>query len=390
MKNSSSASQFQLQASEVCAQLGISRDTLYAYVSRGLIRKVADPLDARKSLYHADDLQKLIARQKRPRARQDVASSTINWGEPVLQSAITEIRDEQLFYRGHSAVKLSQTKRFEEVFELLAGISFTSRKAKKSNPVPSKILRHKLPINRLMVFLAEEATQLGSLGGAQSARRIMSRAGIVTAGLPQTAATNSIAEALAQAWCPNKNGAAQQLNAALILCADHELNASAYAARVAASARANLGACLLAGIATLSGDAHGGATNLARDWEKKAATLLDNKKALSQFVTDNRPPGFGHPFYPNGDPRANELLRIANADKKWRTLIRDVHRIHGVWPTLDFGLAVLEDALDLPKGSGLGIFALGRMAGWIAHIFEQRKSGRLIRPRAIYSGKSAS
>ena len=150
-----------------------------------------------------------------------------------------------------------------------------------------------------------------------------------------------------------------------------------------------MGACLLAGIATLSGDAHGGATNLARDWEKKAATLLDNKKALSQFVTDNRPPGFGHPFYPNGDPRANELLRIANADKKWRTLIRDVHRTHGVWPTLDFGLAVLEDALNLPTGSGLGIFALGRMAGWIAHIFEQRKSGRLIRPRAIYSGKSS-
>ena len=388
MKNSSPVSQFQLQASEVCAQLGISRDTLYAYVSRGFIRKIADPLDARKSLYHADDLQKLISRQKRPRARQDVASSTINWGEPVLQSAITEIRDEQLFYRGHSAVKLSQTKSFEEVFELLAGVSFTSCKANKPDPVPSEILRHKLPINRLMVFLAEEATQLGSLGGAQSARRIMSRAGFITAGLSQTPATNSAAETLAQAWCPDKNGAAQQLNAALILCADHELNASAYAARVAASARANLGACLLAGIATLSGDAHGGATNLARDWEQKAAELLADKTALSQFVTDNRPPGFGHPFYPNGDPRANELLRIANADKKWRALIRDVHRIHGVWPTLDFGLAVLEDALNLPTGSGLGIFALGRMAGWVAHIFEQRKSGRLIRPRAIYSGKS--
>ena len=389
MKNPSPVSQFQLQASEVCAQLGISRDTLYAYVSRGFIRKIADPLDARKSLYHADDLQKLISRQKRPRARQDVASSTINWGEPVLQSAITEIRDEQLFYRGHSAVKLSQTKSFEEVFELLACVPFTSYKAKKSDPIPSEILRHKLPINRLMVSLAEEATQLGSLGGAQSARRIMSRAGIITAGLSQTDATRSIADTLAQAWCPDKNGAAQQLNAALILCADHELNASAYAARVAASARANLGACLLAGIATLSGDAHGGATNLARDWEQRAARLLGDRKALSQFVTDNRPPGFGHPFYPNGDPRANELLRIAKADKKWRTLIRDVHRVHGVWPTLDFGLAVLEDALNLPTGSGLGIFAFGRMAGWVAHIFEQRKSGRLIRPRAIYSGKSS-
>ena len=186
MKTLSSASQFQLQASEVCAQLGISRDTLYAYVSRGLIRKIADPLDARKSLYHADDLQKLIARQKRPRARQDVASSTINWGEPVLQSAITEIRDEQLFYRGRSAVKLSQTKSFEKVFELLAGVSFASPKANKSDPIPSEILRHKSPINRLMMFLAEEASQLGSLGGAQNARRIMSRAGIITAGLSQT------------------------------------------------------------------------------------------------------------------------------------------------------------------------------------------------------------
>ena len=105
-----------------------------------------------------------------------------------------------------------------------------------------------------------------------------------------------------------------------------------------------------------------------------------------------RVPGFGHPLYPAGDPRAARLLRLAEAsgnEAAWR-LVRALRKagwelLHDL-PNLDFGLAALARTYGLPGRAPLVLFALGRTVGWIAHAIEQYATGELIRPRARYTG----
>jgi citrate synthase len=385
MKKLTPSDQFGLQSSEVCTKLGISRDTLYAYVSRGLIRKVPNPTDGRRSLYHKGDFLALMKRKEGPRARRDVAASTLNWGEPVLSSSITLIEDEELFYRGKNAVTLAQTKQFEDVAALLIGQKLPPATGRF---VSGEFVQNKdtsEPIQRLLQLFTVTAGQLGSRGGVRSASEILHAASFAIAGIAATKPAQPIAARLAHAWTDHQD-AVKIINAALILCADHELNASTYSARVAASARANLGACLLAGAATLTGDAHGGATNLSGAWFRKISRQFETGEVVTVSGLDEVLPGFGHPLYPTKDPRADYLLSLCEISENWQQLLREIEETRGVAPTLDFSLAVVEQYLKLPRGAGLGLFALGRTAGWMAHIFEQRKSGKLIRPRANYSG----
>ena len=386
MKNLDETSPFLIQAKDVCSQLQISADTLYAYVSRGIIRKIPHPQDGRRSLYHRHDFETLLSKKKTGRSRTAVAASTISWGEPVLKSSITEIADQQVYYRGQNVVELAKTQSFEQVFEVLLGERFRA----PAPVVNEQILRHIPlewpPVNSLMAMLTNEAATLGSAGSVQTARRLLRQAALVIAGVNKDIENCSIAELLARHWTNHEHGS-DILRQALILCADHELNASAYAARVAASAKANLPASLLAGVATLTGDAHGGMTNLARIWKDNAILALKNGDELALLGDGRTPPGFGHPFYPDGDPRALALIKACGSPNDWIMLRTMVHERIGKTPSLDFGLALVEEHLQLPTGSGLGLFALGRMAGWMAHIFEQRKKGKLIRPRAIYAGK---
>lgn len=193
------------------------------------------------------------------------------------------------------------------------------------------------------------------------------------------AGAQSIHERLALAWSSDTQ-APDLIRRALVLCADHELNASTYATRVAASAGASLPACLVVGLATLSGSLHGGMTPECKIWMRSIKTSWDEGHPLAIQTTP--PPGFGHALYPEGDPRAAELFIACGSPNEWRKALDQVRQQTGAHPTLDFGLALLEDRLNLPEGAGLGIFAIGRMVGWIAHIFEQRRTGQLIRPRA--------
>jgi citrate synthase len=188
-------------------------------------------------------------------------------------------------------------------------------------------------------------------------------------------------ELIGRAWS-NDPAAPDLIRRALVLCADHELNASAYTARVAASAEASLPAVLLAGMAALSGNRHGGLTSACRDWVVAMKGKLP-PEWRAQHALDGKPaPGFGHLLYPDGDPRAEEVLRLVPEMPEWHGLARLVTAETGDHPTIDFGLALLERVLGLPEGAGMGIFAVGRMAGWTAHVFEQRQTGQLIRPRA--------
>jgi citrate synthase len=193
--------------------------------------------------------------------------------------------------------------------------------------------------------------------------------------------------------------AAQVMNVdrALVLCAEHELNASTFAARIAASAGADLYACLGAAVHTMSGSAHGGMC------ERVEALLASTGKARNATHTvrawlarGEALPGFGHPLYPAGDPRAALLIELARAHgartEAARTafaLLEAMQRGGHPAPNLDAGLVTLCTCLELPRGAAATIFAVGRTAGWVAHTLEQRAAGYLLRPRARYVGAAA-
>ncbi|MCR9138330.1 MAG: helix-turn-helix domain-containing protein [Alphaproteobacteria bacterium] len=375
MKYSNAGGHCTLGSGEVCRILGISRDTLYAYVSRGLVRTAADPNDARRSLYDRRDIDTLMARQSRGRSRRSVAESTIHWGEPVLRSNITRIADGQFSYRGQNAVTLAQTQTLEDIAKLLARVS--CKPLDKTTAIEPA--RNPRPYNRIITMMTDQVTSPESGDGRPRAGKIMRLTAMSAAGVNRETDA-PIHQSLANAWSTDPR-AADLIRRALVLCADHELNASAYAARVAASAGASLPAALLAGLATLSGNLHGGITAQCRDWMDD----IDRIKASGNSVPigTNTPPGFGHPLYPEGDPRTKALVQASGISEFWKQRIAQIHQTTGQHPSLDFALAHLERCLKMPVGSGLGIFAVGRTVGWIAHIFEQRETGRLIRPRAV-------
>jgi citrate synthase len=183
------------------------------------------------------------------------------------------------------------------------------------------------------------------------------------------------------------------LNEALVLVADHELNASSFAARVAASTGADLYACIGSALGALSGPLHGGACDRVEALvgeigkpDRAAAVILERTRRGDAV------PGFGHPLYPQGDPRGAWLLsrsaHRATPSKILAALVVAMNRAGRERATLDVALVARAADLRLGRGAAAAIFAIGRSAGWIAHVFEQRRAGYIVRPRAKYTGRA--
>ena len=250
-------------------------------------------------------------------------------------------------------------------------------------------------LQRLQVALALAATDdlraydFHPEAVAQTGARIL----WLMAAVAASAATfdTTIAGTLAQAWQP---GTAALLNAALVLCADHELNTSSFTARIVASAEARPYAVVLAGLAALEGFKHGGQTKQATAFLREVAEPSRVRLVLAERLQrGERLPGFGHRLYPDSDPRAVALLSMlaeayptSPALALANAVIREAPAVTSSAPTIDFALAVLEHTLQLPYGTGLTLLALGRTAGWIGHALEQYEGQQLIRPRARYIG----
>lgn len=352
-----------MSAREVRRRLGVSAQTLYSYVSRGHIRALQSPDDARKSLYLKEDVERWASRKARGRSRRSVAASALNWGEPALVSEITEIRNGQVFYRGQDAIALSRDLTLEATAALLL-----ERELDVTKPDLMPLLAAPDPLQRMLMALTRKVAEpdAGPLELIQTlVHAVTRRRGI-----------GPVHEQLADAWDLAKDEA-DVIRRVLVLCADHELNASAFACRVTASTGACLPACLLTGLSTLSGPRHGGMVVRALEFMRDATT-----GGSLPGAEDQPPPGFGNPLYPGGDPRAKEMLRILPPESAWSDVVTELaHR--EMYPSLDLGLAHVVTMLDLPREAGLALFAVGRAAGWMAHAEEQAKSGQLIRPRAL-------
>ena len=187
------------------------------------------------------------------------------------------------------------------------------------------------------------------------------------------------------------------IDPALVLSSDHELNASTFCARVAASTGADLYACFSAGLAALSGPRHGGGCDRVEalvaetGTPRRAASVVRARARRGDAL-----PGFGHPLYPAGDPRTRPLLALgrtlvkktggaaAVAARTLLALVDAAADLRGEAPTLDLGLVVIALASSMAPGSASAIFGIGRAAGWTAHVIEQRDSTALLRPRARF------
>jgi citrate synthase len=205
----------------------------------------------------------------------------------------------------------------------------------------------------------------------------------------------SLARTLAHGWGLDDPKAIALINSALILCADHELNVSAFTARCVASAGATPYQVVIAGLAALRGIRHGGQSEQVEalldeaGGRKAVRAVLVNRLKRGEHI-----PGFGHQLYSEGDPRSRALLQFimqtypkSPAVALAKTATNEVMDLIGEHPNIDFALVILAQSLNLPVGSALTLFALGRTIGWIGHAIEQYQAGYLIRPRAQYIGE---
>ncbi|GLQ82518.1 citrate synthase [Mesorhizobium huakuii] len=373
-----------LSREEALERLNVRPQTLYAYVSRGRIGMRPDRADPRRSQYRADDIAALATRRARGRSPSAIAESAIAWGEPSIATAISTVWHGHLIYRGRDAAVLSDNATLEETAAVLWGVSEPVR---FETPLPDAPRQSgRAPAFAQLALLAGQARpSLGRSAAslcADAARAI----GVLAGALGAEAGPDPVHRRLARGWSVDEGGA-DAIRRALVLLADHELNASTFAARVAASTGASPAACLLAGLATLSGPRHGGAgeavMQLAEDAARHGA-----EAAIRRWLGHDRPlPGFGHQLYPEGDPRATALLSaIGNTDETLRSLETAAIAATGAQPNIDFALAVLTRSLGLPRDAPFQLFALGRSIGWAAHMVEQIVSGSIIRPRGRYEG----
>lgn len=421
-----------IPARDAARTLGVQEKSLYAYVSRGLIRSVPGA-SGRQRLYSSDDLERLRTRKDARSGHGPVAAAALHFGEAVLDSAISEITAAGPSYRGYLATELaSRGVPFENVAELLwsgalvdgavrwprpagaaaraAAASSPARRAPPRAAPPdadddadasasSAISDTLLATSLACAAVDPERHDARADAMARCGRRLIPALALASnpaasaADRRRAAAAGSIAETLAAGWrLPARH--VPIVDAVLVLLADHELNASTFAARVAASTGADPYAVVTAALSALSGPRHGTAALAAGHFLAEVGRPAAAAAAVRALRERFRlPPGFGHRAYLDGpDPRGRPLFELAERLAPDHPLVRTSRAVvaavakDGAHPNVDFGFVTLAAALDVPLAATAAWFAVGRCAGWLAHATEQRATGSLLRPRARYVG----
>ena len=413
-----------VSAADAARRLGVKPATLYAYVSRGTLSRQRSA-DGRTSLFDADEIEKL-ARRGRPRRPAGALDLTI-------ESQLTRITQDGLWYRGHDALGLARTRSFEDVAELLwtGALPAGDQPAWQAPAAALHVGRAVqgalpdgiLPLERMQVIVPAMAVtdplrqRLDRPAVAAAARGII--AGVVDS-LPAAAADHAadyaagqptagqarsedapapVAERLWTRLSPGQPSRAmlRVLSAALVLLADHELAASTLAARTAASARADPYAVVSAGLGAVSGAWHGGASLGVEALLAAAADPASAPRVVGDVLhRGERIPGFGHSVYRGADPRGrvlSDLVRRAVPNAREvavaGAVIAEVRHRALPEPNIDFALGTFTSAAGMSRGAGEVIFAVARTAGWIAHALEEYDRRAPIRPRGVYTGPAA-
>ena len=384
----------------------MSLPTLYAYVSRGLVRSEAIGGGRRNRRYHGEDVRRLRERKERRGDPERAVEGALRWGAPMLESGITLVDEGRIYYRGWDVLELSRERSIEEVAALIwtgelpgdvagvfgpAVVGHLAPEAKKLVVWPTGLEK----VQSLLPLAAAEdsaAYDLRPGAVAKTGARILR---LIASNLAGGEGGESIANLLQRGWGLKGPGSGRLFDAALILCADHELPVSTFAVRCVASSGATPYAAVNAGLCALQGVKHGGQTELVEKLLREVEESGDAREVLGGRLRRGESiPGFGHPLYPGGDPRGSELMRLSEFARPESTAVQvsrvaagAASEILGERPNLDLGLVTLARVLGLPPGGALALFALGRTVGWIGHAIEQYASDDLIRPRARYVGE---
>lgn len=405
-----------MSAKEACGLLSIKAATLYTYVSRGLLHPVRQA-NKKAHRYLRSEVEGLQARSSARHGHGPVAATAMRWGQPVMLTSITEITPEGPRYRGHRARDLARHPgAFENVAELLwSGVLPEGRHVW---PVEAPHVELSSALQgtgvqcgddiRMMRVFAIAATALGGGSLAEELRsgyitrysRQMLFAFASCCGLlgPERRPTSLSGELpLAQHMLhalgvDATHGALDAVNAALIIGADHELSSATFAARIAASVGSGLHACVVAALATQRGSLLAGGGDLAEDLIRGITSMAQLKARVAEADRRReRLPGFGLQLYPDGDPRARDLIALSQAtapsshraDFAYR-FVEAVEDQLGLHANIEVGLVVMSLAWGMPVRSASAIWGIGRTAGWIAHVLEQRLAGFSLRPRGMF------
>ena len=400
-----------MTAREAAKRMGVKVETLYAYVSRGLLESHT-AADGRTSAFDARSIEEL-ARRGRP--RQSSRSSSLNM---LIETAITSLSPQGVRYRGRLSTDLAFEHTFEDVAELLWTGTLGERTHGWVGETLSPIGGDALDLHdAVRVAAARAAIGRANIGHgappdiAGTGRHLIAT---ITDSLPIIGGSRSprltlpdgsgpfratIAGRLWTRLSPQRPapGMLAALNAALVLMADHELAASTLAVRVAASTLADPYAVVNTGLGVLSGSLHGAASRLARALIDHALEVGPVRAINSSIRAGQRLPGFGHKVYLDADPRAAallDLLRRAAPNSRALAVIDELgsmaaERI-GREPNVDFALAAMTVVGRMPPEGGETVMSIARIAGWLAHAQEEYGEAPLrFRPRASYIGPPA-
>jgi citrate synthase len=378
--------------------LSVKPQTLYSYVSRGLIRRSFDET-GRASLYNYLDIRRLKSRSLARSGHGPAAANAIHWGEPVLTTGITEITPEGPLYREYLAVDLAEQN---EAFENVAEYLWTGGKRSDAVPWPEadhgRLASQLNDVTRLhpRLHIRQLLTEVVLLLGIDQSER--DTKGLAASELDQARALiqamigafgifgpekqyvaprpgESVARGLARALgLEAGQDVLAALNATLIIVADHEFSPATFAARIAASAGSDLYSCISAALQVLFGSALGLRHELVSQQADRVAQNLF------------------YPPYGEGDPRAAALSAIAaklRARSDAGTTARAPSDSNSESRVMLEALVAVCEALGTAPHAAGGLLALGRTAGWVAHVVEQRRDGLVIRPRAKFVGPDA-
>jgi citrate synthase len=404
-----------MDAGETAKRLGVKPATLYAYVSRGVLRRHRG--EDGRSRFDAAEVERL-ARRGRPRRGPAPA-------EVVIESQITALGADRPYYRGRDALELAGRFDFEAVAGWLWTGSDPADGGADPGPLPSAsgggwraapeavaagraaqagLPADVLPLERLQVIVP-------ALGATDPRRLTFDPPAVVAVGqsliagmvdcLPGSASAAPGHAIAARLWprltpAPATPGLVDALRVALVLLADHELAASTLAARVAASVRADPYAVVSAGLAAMGGALHGGASLGVEALLAEVRHGTDARQALGlRLRRGERIPGFGHSVYKGQDGRGAVLLDRVRAAAPGHggltaadAVLADAGRRRLPELNVDFALAVLTTVAGMASGAGEAIFAIARTVGWLAHALEEYANPTRLRLRAVYVGQS--
>jgi citrate synthase len=350
-------------------------------------------------------------------------------GVVAATSSISSIIDGVLTYRGINIDELAENASFEEVVYLLwfgklptrKELSEFSEQLVSEMHVPAQIIEQlklypknmntmgalRSAVSSLALF-DPEANDMSREANIRKAIRLQAKIPVIVAAIARVREDKPVVEAkpgksIAYNFLYMLTGkepddiAVEALNKALVLHADHELNASTFSARVTVATLSDIYSGVTSAIGTLKGPLHGGANEQVMVMLEQIGNI-ENVEAYIDEALRNKVKimGFGHRVYKNGDPRAKHLQRMSyelgklTGNTKWYEMSVKIEELvtskKGLKPNVDFYSASVYTSLEIPRDLFTPIFAVSRVSGWTAHILEQYEDNRIIRPRAEYVG----